>query len=79
MTLFCTGKRNTGTPCGHVVDRPNHKKGWLVIACVKCGNSTDHCPQPDKAPGTWLPRKPFGHAVKTRRPGDGETMRGARA
>jgi len=67
MQLLCTGKTPEKTPCGSMIDRPDHKRGGLEVFCQQCHKTTWHCPQPDKPPGTWLPRKPFGHAVKVRR------------
>ena len=56
MHLFCTTKG-----CAHVIERPERDKGrgWLLVHCVRCKKTSDHCPCPP--PGKLLPVKPFGH------------------
>lgn len=49
MHLFCATKG-----CANVVERPDHKKGFLLLHCARCGRTTDHAPCPP--PGTLLPK-----------------------
>lgn len=55
MTLCCSGKG-----CAHKLDKPDHRKGWLVIFCPKCERTTDHFPVPDFRP----PAPKHGHMAR---------------
>lgn len=52
MHLFCTAKG-----CANVVEKPDHRKGFLLLHCERCERTTDHAPCPP--PGKFLP--PAGH------------------
>jgi hypothetical protein len=40
MKLCCATKG-----CAHQIDRPEHKRGFLLVRCESCGRTTDHFPQ----------------------------------
>lgn len=49
MHLFCTGKG-----CARVIERPEHKRGFMLAHCPRCARTTEHAPCPP--PGKFLPK-----------------------
>lgn len=48
MHMCCSRKG-----CAHVTEKPDHRKGWLLMWCPQCEATTDHfCTPP---PGKFLP------------------------